>query len=285
MNRSKQLSVFLTPGVVILIVLTVSLFAFKSGLHAANAAKEIRIGGTGTDLAAMKLLGEQFRKKHPDIIITVLPSLGSSGGIKALLGGQLDIAISYKEPSDDELSKGLASIEYAKTPFVFVTHKTNKSSNITLQEVADIYTGKKITWSDDTPIRLILRPAGEASTKILEGMSEDMKKAVQNSFKRSGLNIAVNDQENANLLEKLPGSFGAASLCQLIAEKRNLNILSLNGVKPSVRTLADGTYPYFKDLYMITGPRSSPLVRQFIDFVMSSTGKSILSKTGHLLTR
>ena len=285
MNRSRQLYVFLTPGVVILIVLTVSLFGFKSELYAAGAAKKIRIGGTGTALATMKLLGEQFRKKHPDITIAVLPSLGSSGGIKALLGGELDIAISYREPSGDEQNKGLASIEYAKTPFVFLTHKTNILSNITLQEVADIYNGKTITWPDDTPVRLILRPAGEANTKILQSISEDMNRAVQNSFKRSGLNIAVNDQENVDLIERLPGSFGAGSLCQLISEKRTLNILSLNGVKPSVRTLADGTYPYFKDLYIITGPRSSPLARQFIDFVFSPSGRSILGKTGHLVTR
>ena len=285
MKRPKQSSVILTPGVVILIVLTVSLFAFRSELYAAGAAKEIRIGGTGTALAAMKLLGKQFREKHPDVTITVFPSLGSHGGIKALLGGQLDIAIAYKEPYGDDKNKGLTAIKYAKTPFVFVTHKTNKLSNITLQEVVDIYNGKTITWPDDTPIRLILRPAGEASTKILESMSEDMNKAVLNSFMRSGLNIAVNDQENSDLIERLPGSFGAGSLCQLITEKRNLNILSLNGVKPSVRTLANGTYPYFKNLYIITGPKSSHLVRQFIDFVFSPSGRSILSKTGHLVTR
>jgi phosphate transport system substrate-binding protein len=265
--------------------LTVSLFSLRSELYAAGAAKEIRIGGTGTALATMKLLGEQFRKNNPDIKITVLPSLGSSGGIKALLGGQLDIAISYKEQPDAEQNKGLISVKYARTPFVFITHKTNKLSNITLQEVADIYNGKTITWPDDTPVRLILRPDREASTKILESMSEDMKRAVQNSSKRGGLNIAVTDQENADLIERLPGSFGAGGLCQLISEKRTLNILSLNGIRPSVRTLADGTYPYFKDLYIITGPRSSPLVRQFIDFVFSSTGQSILSKTGHLVSR
>jgi len=284
-NRSKQLSVLLTTGVILLIVLTVSLFAYKSEVYAENVAKKIRIGGTGTALATMKLLSEEFRKTHSDVTITVLPSLGSSGGMKALLGCELDIAVSYMEPSGDELNKGLKAVEYAKTPFVFVTHKTNKLSNITLQEIADIYNGKTITWPDDTPIRLILRPAGEASTKILQSISEDMKRAVQNSSKRSGLNIAVNDQENADLLERLPGSFGAASLCQLIAERRALNILSLNGVKPSVRTLAEGTYPYFKALYIITGPRSSPLARQFIDFVFSSSGQSILSKTGHLVVR
>lgn len=285
MNRPGQLSVSPALGVVVLLVFTLSLFALTDELYAAGAAKEIRIGGTGSALAAMKLLGEQFRKKHPDIAITVLPSLGSSGGIKALLGGDLDIAISYRELYGDEYQKGLAAIEYARTPFVFLTHKTNKLSNITLQEVADIYSGKTKIWPDDTPIRLILRPAGEASTKILERMSEDMKKAVANSLKRNGLNIAINDQENANLIERLPGSFGAGALCQIISEKRDLNILSLNGVKPDIRTLADGAYPYFKTFYIITGPKSSTQVRQFMAFVFSPSGRSILSKTGHMVTR
>ena len=285
MNRSRQFSVFLTISVIILPVLIVSLFALRSELYAAGAAKEIKIGGTGSALATMKLFGEQFRKKHPDITITVLPSLGSSGGIKALLGGELDIAVSYREPSGDEQNKGLSSFKYAKTPFVFLTHKTNKLYNITLQEVADIYNGKTITWPDDTPIRLILRPAGESNTKISESMSEDMQRAVQNASKRSGLNIAVNDQENADLIERLPGSFGAGTLGQLISEKRDLNILSLNGVKPGVRTLANGAYPYFKALYIITGPKATPQVRQFIAFVFSPSGRTILSKTGHLVAR
>ena len=285
MNRPGQLSISPALGVVILLVFTFSLFALTGELYAAGAAKEIRIGGTGSALATLKLLGEQFRKKHPDITITVLPSLGSSGGIKALFGGDLDIAISYRELYEDEYQKGLAAIEYARTPFVFLTHKTNKLSNITLQEVADIYNGKTKIWPDDTPIRLILRPAGEASTKILERMSEDMNRAVANSLKRNGLNIAINDQENADLIERLPGSFGAGALCQIISEKRDLNILSLNGVKPDVRTLADGAYPYFKVLYIITAPKSSPQVRQFIAFVFSPSGRSILGKTGHMVTR
>ena len=279
MNRPGQLSVFLTLGIVLLFVIGSKPFA------EGDAKKEIRIGGTGTALATMKSLADEFRKKHPDVIITVLPSLGSSGGIKALIEGKLDIALSHKVLSGDEQNKGLTTVKYAKTPFVFVTHRTNKISNITLQEVADIYNGKTITWPDDTPIRLILRPAGEASTKTLEGISEDMKRAVGNSFKRSGLNIAVNDQENATLLERLPGSFGTATLCQIISEKRKLNVLSLNGVKPSLRTLANGNYPYFKELYMITGPKSAPQVQQFMDFVFSPSGQSILGKTGHLVSR
>lgn len=268
-----------------IVFLTVLLFASGRGLCAAGAAKGIRIGGTGSDLATMKLLGQAFQKEYPDIAITVYPSLGSTGGIKALLGGDLDIAVSSLELTAAQQSQGLVAVKYGRTPFVFVTHDKNRISQITLKQAIDIFNGEAMIWPDETPIRLILRPKGETSTLILQAMSEEMHRAVQKSYTRSGLNMAITDQENADLIERLPGSFGASSLCLIIAEKRVLNVLSLNGIKPSVGTLANKTYPYFRELYLITGPRSLPAVRQFVDFVLSPSGQSVLTKTGHLVTK
>ena len=284
MKRANQLCAFFRPAAMI-VVLAVSLFASGNRLCAAGAAKEIRIGGTGTDLAVMKLLGQAFQKEYPDIAITVYPSLGSTGGIKALLGGDLDIAVSSLDLTAAQQSQGLVAVEYGRTPFVFVTHNKNTASQISLKQVIDIYNGQITTWPDETPVRLILRPAGEESTKILQTISEEMRRAVQKSYTRSGLNIAINDQENADLIERLPGSFGIAALCQMISEKRLLNLLSLNGTKPSVKTLADGTYPYFMSLSLIIGPKSSPQARQFVDFVFSPSGQSVLAKTGHLVNK
>ena len=123
-------------------------------------------------------------------------------------------------------------------------------SQITLKQVIDIYNGKTTIWPDETPIRLILRPTGETNTKMLQTISEDMRRAVQNSYTRSGLNMAITDQENADLIERLPGSFGTATLCQIISEKRVLNVLSLNGIKPSVRTTGR------RDLSLFSGSQS-----------------------------
>jgi phosphate transport system substrate-binding protein len=284
-KRSKQLFAFFKPVAAIIAVLNLLLFAAGSGLCSAGAAKEIRIGGTGADLAAMKLLGEAFQKEYPEVAVTVFRSLGSSGGKKALVGGDLDVAVSSLGLTAAEQSQGLVGTEYSRTPFVFVTHNKNSVSHITLKQVIEIYSGQAMFWPDETPIRLILRPRLETNTQILQTMSEEVRRAVQKSYSRSGLNMAITDQENADLLERLPGSFGASTLCQIISEKRGLIIFSLNGIKPSVKTLADGTYPYFRELYLITGPKSSAPARQFVDFVLSPAGQSILTKTGHLITK
>ncbi|MGE5299532.1 MAG: substrate-binding domain-containing protein [Acidobacteriota bacterium] len=267
----------------VLFFLVVFASMFPDGLSdAAEAAKTIKIGGTGTALATMRLLGEAFQDRHPGIVVKVFPSLGSGGGIKAVLEGDIDLAVSSGKPSSARKAEGLVAYEYGRTPLVFVTHKTNPLSDITLKQVVDIYSGRMMNWPGGTPVRLVTRPAGEASAHLLEGISHDMKKAVLSAAERPGMTVAVTDQENADMLEKLPGSFGVAPLCQLISEKRGLKVLSLNGIKPGEKTLADGTYRYYYDLYLMTGPRSSPASGLFIDFIFSWAGRSVLTRTGHL---
>jgi len=149
MNRSKQLCSFFRPAAAMIVVLFALICTSSSVLCAEGATKEIRIGGTGTGLATMKLLGQAFQKEYPEIAITVYPSLGSTGGIKALLGNDLDIAVSSKELTTAEQGQGLAATEYGRTPFVFVTHDKNSISQITLKQAVDIFNGTATVWPDD----------------------------------------------------------------------------------------------------------------------------------------
>ena len=138
-------------------------------------------------------------------------------------------------------------------------------------------------WPDGSHLRLIIRPAAEAGTLILRRMSAEMNRAVDAALTRKGLTVAITDQENVGLIEKLPGSFGAAPLCQLISENRSVKVLSLDGVEPSVEMLALGMYPYYKELYLITGPKASPAVAEFIGHIFSRQGKSFLTRSGYLV--
>jgi len=63
--------------------------------------------------------------------------------------------------------------------------------------------------------------------------------------------FAVTDQESAESIEKIPGAFGSTTLAQLLTEKRAIKALRFNGVEPSPGTLAEGSYPYFKPLFVV----------------------------------
>ncbi len=248
-------------------------------------AATIRISGTGGAIGTMRILGEAFRKVRPDTRVVVAPSIGTGGAIKAVCGGDLEIGLSSRPPSAGECDRGCVARVYAKTPFVFGVNEGVRMTGLTLSESADIYSGKKDRWENGTRIRLILRPPGESDLDRLKRMSPEMAAAVEAASRREGLIVAMTDQDTADAIENIPGAFGGVTLAIVVSEKRNIRVLKLDGVVPTARALADGSYPYEKTFYMITRRNSPPAVRQFVDFVRSPAGRAILSQNGQLAIR
>ncbi|MBI5739651.1 MAG: substrate-binding domain-containing protein [Nitrospirae bacterium] len=243
---------------------------------------EIIIGGTGSALGSMAELSEAFQKRNPGVSVKILPSLGSGGGIKAAIDCVIDIGIISRPLKEEELRQGVVDIEYAVTPFVFVTSKKTEGLNFTLRDIAGIYSGEIKTWPDGSPVRLILRPASDSDTLMLKGMSPEMDRAVGKALLQEGMIIAPTDQDSAGTAERVSGSLGTSTLSLIISEKRRLNMLSLNGVAPGVKSLSDGAYPFYKKLFLVTGPKAAPAAKKFIEFIKSGEGSAILSRTGYL---
>jgi phosphate transport system substrate-binding protein len=78
-------------------------------------AEEIKIGGTGNALGSMRLMGDAFSAKFPDIKVTVLGSIGTSGAIKGVPKGAISIGVSSRPLTEEESSTGLLATEYART--------------------------------------------------------------------------------------------------------------------------------------------------------------------------
>jgi len=97
--------------------------------------------------------------------------------------------------------------------------------------------------------------------------------------------VAMTDQDAADALETVPGAFGGTTLSLVLSEKRAIRVLSLGGVTPSARTLAEGSYPLSKTFSMVTKKDPPAAVRRFIDFVRSPGGASILEKNGQVPLR
>ncbi len=264
---------------------------FLAGLISASANSadlvapaRIRIGGSGGAIATMQILGKTFTKTHPNVSVVVVPSLGSGGGIKAMLAGAIDLAISGRALKDTERAQGALATEYARTPFVFATGMRNSVSAITTHELVKIYTGETRTWPDGKPLRLVLRPEVESDTDIVKSLSPAMNQAVKTALAREGMIMAMTDQDSADNLENIPGAIGTTTLAQIISEQRALKPLTLNGATPGLAALGEGTYPYFKTLFMVTGPKPNLVTQAFIAFVRSAEGRQILAKNGQSTT-
>ncbi len=243
-------------------------------------AGSLKLGGTGSALGTMKILAEAFQQSEPDFAPVILPSLGTNGGLKAVAAGAIDLAVSNRPLKEEESAQGLVARFYGRTPFVITTSKTGVSAITTSQLVA-IYAGKQLAWPDGSPIRLVLRPATDGDTNLLASFSAEMKRALDVAMAKDGMVVAFTDQDSANDIQRLPGALGTSSLALLRAEQRPLVPLALNGVTPSVETLANGTYPYAKSAYLVSKGTLTGQMARFIEFIFSPAGQAILYDTGH----
>ncbi|TSA55883.1 MAG: ABC transporter substrate-binding protein [Planctomycetaceae bacterium] len=265
-----------------ILFLSVAILCFTLPSNA-FAEEVLKIGGTGCALGSIKILAGAFEKAHPGIEVTVLRSLGSGGAIKAASKNAIDIGISSRALKGKEKKPGLTVIEYARTPFVFVTNKDVNISDVTTEEIIRIYRGEKKTWPDGKRLRTLLRPLMDTEMQIIKKISPEVNKAIEIALSRHGMLIALTAQENVNNIERTPGAFGACTLTQVIAERRPLKILSYNGIIPSTKNLSNGSYPLFMPLLIVTNKSNSVPVRKFLSFVKSTEGIRILEKTGNLV--
>jgi phosphate transport system substrate-binding protein len=250
----------------------------------AAGAENFRIGGTGAALGTMRVLGDEFRKTRPGLQVQVLPSLGSPGGIRAVLGGAIEIGVASRPLKPEELAAGAVQTSIGITPFLFAVAATSKVTALSSTELVDIYAGSKTRWPDGSPVRLVLRSSSGAEVALIYGISPQMKEAHILAEKRPGLLTTATDQENADALEKIPGAIGVISLAQLVSEKRPLRPLQIDGVAPTPATLRTGSYRLWVPLYFVTGAQPSPRAREFIAFTRSAAGAALLSRNGYLFS-
>lgn len=256
---------------------TVMAAALIVTIPARPRAETIRLGGTGGALATMQRLADEFKKEHPADEVKIMKGLGGKGSKKALLGGALDISVMPTVGNAAEEPAGLAVTEFAKVPHAFVANANAPFGRVTLKDLIEIYGGRRTTWPNGERLRLILRSENDVDTEVLKSMSAAMAEAVKSALGREGMTVASTEQESADLVENTPGALGSNTLPMLLAEKRAIKVVPVNGVTPSAKTVANGSYPWFKTFYVLTKPVPPPHVQRFVRFVFSAKGRQIVA--------
>jgi phosphate transport system substrate-binding protein len=241
-------------------ILAVALF----GANVASA-KTLRIGGVG---AAMGMLPQLFAafERTDATKLEVIASLGTSGGLRALSEGALDIAVAGR----------------ALTPDEFVTSHP-APNGFKSSEAAGIFRAAKPTWADGSPMRIILRPKTDSDTGLLGGMFPGMAGAIEQARTRPDLSTAATDQDNAELAERVPGSLTGSTLTQIKTERRNLRFVPIDGTMPSMVNVERGIYPYSKILTFVLPAQKNADAERFIAFLRSAAGQAALLATENAL--
>jgi phosphate transport system substrate-binding protein len=258
-----------------------AIIALLSLLAGAPAcADTLRVGGTGGAIDMMRHVGAAFTAAHGTRVDVAL-SLGSSGALRALADGALDIAVAARPLWPEENEARLVVVPVARTALVFATSH-RKPNSLTSAELPRIYASPRPTWADSTPLRIILRTRLDADTEILSNVLPGMREAFAAARQRPDVPVAATDQDNTKLAETMPGALMFGGLSQLEMEKRDLRTVAIDGVMPSLANIESGAYPYEKIFYLVFPPARSAAAQRFLDFVRSAPGADALRESSNL---
>lgn len=248
----------------------------------AFAEDVIKIGGTGHAIGSMKLLGEAFERSQQNIKIQVVPRIGISDNIKAVSKGILDIGLLSRPLEENEQHWSIATIAYAQTPFVFVANNDVKVSDIKTSEIIKIFRCETNTWPTGKRRRFVLRPDSDPDSAFIKKRFPEIEENFDRTLCHEGRHTSSTEQDNLSVIEKIPGSFGVSTLTSVFSEKRNLNILSFDGISPGLKNHANASYPLYMTFYMMIKKEPSASVRRFIEFICTGDGRKIIEESGNL---
>ena len=220
-------------------------------------------------------LGESFQNANSGVTFTYNPT-GSGSGIQAVSEGRCDIGLASRGLKDDEKSSGLTETVLAYDGIAVVVSPENPVSDLTLQQIADIYTGKITNWKDvggnDAEIVLIGREAGSGTRDGFESITGTEEACQYRQELTSTGDVIATVSQN-------PNAIGYASLS---AVKDTVKALSVGGVAPSEDTVKDGSYVIQRPFVLVTkdGVALNPAAQTFFDYATSAEAAPIIAQAG-----
>ena len=264
------------------VALIIALNSAQSALWGEARKTGFILGGSGVNIPLTKLLAQAFTAKNAEIQLKVLPSIGTTGGVKAVHKGKIDLGLASRALSGTETTWGLKAVPYAKAILVFAVNPSVSEDNITNDDVLAIYDGKKNRWKNGSAIIVLMREEGDSGAELLTSKIPGIKETFQRAWHSGIWRIEYRDTDCARSIERLKNSIGWSDFGSIQIDHYNIKPLKFNGIEPNISNAVSGSYPLSRKLtFIFTEPLPEPL-RKFIAFVKSPEGLEIVRKYGYV---
>lgn len=265
-----------------------------AGVQVAAAQK---IKGSDTVLPVSQEAAETYMAAHHGGRVTVTGG-GSGVGISALLDGTTDIAMASRSIKFSErmkLKKGGKQLREAVVAYdalAVVVNPGNPVTNLTRQQLEDIFRGKVTNWSQ---VRDAVTGKRGEDLKIIV-YSRETSSGTYEFFKTSVLGEknymagVLSMPATGAVIQSVSQTRGAIGYVGMAYVNKRVKALKVsydgkNFVYPSMATGRNHTYPIIRELYYYYTADKERVVKPFISYLLSDAGQRIVMKSGYVPVR
>lgn len=214
---------------------------------------------------------DEFCAMYPNVTIEYTGS-GSSAGIKDTKAGTNNIGTSSRELKEEEKEDALKTEVFAYDGIAVIVNPANEAaSDITVEQLCDIYSGKITNWSEvggeDGEIFVVSREESSGTRSAFEELIalEDAGGLASTAAVSEGngpVQAAV--AENANAIGYVSFSFIDDSV----------KALTVGGGEPTAELAKSGEYPLSRPfLFCYYEDKAGQAGKAFLDFALSEDGQ------------
>ena len=267
-----------------LLLSSLCVFALCVQTASTFAQTEISIDGSTTVGPIVDAFVGAFQERHPDLRFSVKKT-GSGDGITALIEGRADIAASSRFMRLEEYSRAIAA---GKMPVTFtialdsvclIVHPSNPVQALTQEQAKKIYTGELTNWQQvggpNLPIIAISRDTASGTYEVFHELAMDKE--------RLGARVEL-ATSNPQIFTRVSTTQGAIGYVGLGFVTDGVRAVRFEGVMPTRRSIADGTYKLSRPLYLFTDgyPELGSALLRFCNFFLTEEGHEIIGAKGFI---
>jgi phosphate transport system substrate-binding protein len=207
---------------------------------------------------------------------------GSGKGIAALLADRTKLAGISRNIKDSERAKGLRFFIIAYDAIGVIVNKDNPVKNLSEGQLRKIFSGEITNWSElsgaDMPIKTVTEKLGEkrATQIVFTELVFETKKLIGTY----GPNNTEVDKpvDEATFVSQNKGAIAATSMV-FFKGNTGVHSVSVNGVEPTEKNIADGSYPISRPLEFVTKKDVDEDTLKFLNYAYSKDAQEYINKT------
>jgi len=258
--------------------------ALTTSIAVTGSAHADRLVIKGSDTLGAKLvpqLAEQFKAQHAGTTFDIAAE-GSTTGIAAIIDGTAQIGMASRRAKPSEVgADSVKGVNITPTVVAYdgnavIVNASNPVKSLTKKQVEQIFTGEATDWSAlrGSGGKISIYTRNTSSGTYSEFKELAMKKR---DYAGSSQKMAGNEQIAAEV-GKNPAGIGYVGMAYTKAG--GIKVVSIDGATPSVRSVQDHSYPYWRPTFYYTNGEPTGIAKTFLDFTLSAAGQKIVNQVG-----
>jgi phosphate transport system substrate-binding protein len=220
----------------------------------------------------MELLTAEYKKGRAHVSFNI-SATGSGDGIKAVPAETAEIGMSSRELSASEKGTGIDEHLIAIDGIAVIVNPANPLSNLTIDQIRDIYTGAVTDWSQvggrAGKIAVVSREPGSGTRGAFEEIVKFQDKLVQGATEFDGTGAVIAEiSRNAD----------AVGYISLGSVNSSVKALGVGGVAATTANVVNGSYKISRPFLLLTkkGRNLNAETTAFLDWILSPPGQTIV---------